>query len=684
MEPVVLRTTRVIGARLVACALVVSVALSSATRPVAAHETDQYTLPVGREFADLGDYFTAFFYDAIARGVDKTNDRIRAEISSGRNPAQFQTAEYVTRAVNKEFPYAISLIEDLDNRMTSAAMKDRWPGALPGYKPPPSMKKFLLYPLNPFRAWNCATVNVFGVHLGTDKVGHFTDMGMHYWQTYAGYRKKGESEEQATRRAIEVGCTDPVKGEAKLLGYWTAGAYSNADLAVNYLGLVFYRNLTEPQMLKGQVRPPMLVRDGEYWKIAPHVARDSDFFAWFVSDHLDEALNPSHYLEGMRDGMRNMASENATSVLENRLDKYGNRHSQEYFYKLARELRTYYGVDYGHVGKDAELVLIDATCFPNERAGSSDAAARDRFGRTALHRAAERGDVQAVAQLLAAGAQVNAQVRSDELLNSDWGNTPLHLAALNGRTEAVKLLIGRGAGVNATNDRGATPLHLAVEHPAVIAQLLSAGAKIDAPDLRGRTPLHWAALGSAQHGLTLLLDKGANASAQDHEGRTPLHLAARTGDAAAVTELLRGGADMKLPDALGATPLHLATATRTRPAADVLVRAGAPVNVRDALGCTPLHEAARHQSDEVVALLLNAGAQPTVADRAGATPLHLATRRGDTSVARLLLSKGADAHVKSGPRGVSPLEEAKRTGNAALVTLLQDDESRAGAASHRQ
>jgi ankyrin repeat protein len=674
----------VVARRVFAFLALIALATSSATLPVAAHETDQYTLPVGREFADLGDYFTAYFYGAIDRGVDKTNARIRAEISAGRSAAQFQTAEYVTRAVNKEFPYAISLIEGLDTQMTSIASKDRWPGALPGYKPPPSMKKFLLYPLNPFRAWNCATVNLFGVHLGTDKVGHFTDMGMHYWQTYSGYRKKGETEEQAMRRAISVGADDPVKGESKLLGYWTAGAYSNADMAVNYLGLIFYRNLTEPQMLKGQMRPPMIVRDGEYWKIAPHVARDSGFFAWFISDHIDEALNPSHYLDGMRAGMRKMANESATSVLENRLDKYGNRHSQEYFYKLARELRTYYGVDYGHVGRDAELVLIDAACFPNEDEQAASVGARDRFGRTALHRAAERGDARRVTQLLAAGAQVNAQIRSDEPLSSDWGDTPLHLAALNGRAEVVKLLIARGADVNAANDRGATALHLAVEHPAVIGQLLAAGAKIDAIDARGRTPLHWAALGSAQQGLAALLDHGASANVQDHEGQTPLHLAARAGNATTVTELLRGGADMKLADTLGVTPLHLATTTRARAAADVLVRAGAPVDARDALGSTPLHEAARRRSDAAVALLLNAGAQATVADRSGATPLHIASRRGDTSIARLLLSKGADAHVKAGPRGISPLEEAKRTGNAALVTLLQDDESRAGAASHRQ
>jgi hypothetical protein len=73
--------------------------------------------------------------------------------------------------------------------------------------------------------------------------------------------------------------------------------------------MLFYRNLSEAMMLKGQERPPMLVRDGAYWKLAPARAMDSDFFAWFISDQLDEALNPGQFLDFMRDGMRGIATE---------------------------------------------------------------------------------------------------------------------------------------------------------------------------------------------------------------------------------------------------------------------------------------------------------------------------------------------------------------------------------------
>ena len=39
-------------------------------------------------------------------------------------------------------------------------------------------------------------------------------------------------------------------------------------------------------------------------KIADHVRPDSDFFAWFVSDHYDEVLNPNGFEFTIRPGIR--------------------------------------------------------------------------------------------------------------------------------------------------------------------------------------------------------------------------------------------------------------------------------------------------------------------------------------------------------------------------------------------
>ena len=71
-----------------------------------------------------------------------------------------------------------------------------------------------------------------------------------------------------------------------------------------------------------------------------------------------------------------------------------------------------------------------------------------------FHEAAVMGNIQAVKQHLAAGADVNAK--------DDWGKTPLYVAALGGHKEIAELLISKGVDVNAKNDNGDTPIDFAV------------------------------------------------------------------------------------------------------------------------------------------------------------------------------------------------------------------------------
>ena len=87
-----------------------------------------------------------------------------------------------------------------------------------------------------------------------------------------------------------------------------------------------------------------------------------------------------------------------------------------------------------------------------------------------IHDAAEKGNIEAVKQHIAAGTEVNAK---DDAL--EW--TPLFMAAAWGHKEVVELFIAKGADVNATDDGGKTPLDEAT-HPdnpnasAEIANLL--------------------------------------------------------------------------------------------------------------------------------------------------------------------------------------------------------------------
>ncbi|CAN5591720.1 hypothetical protein BH09PLA1_BH09PLA1_11120 [soil metagenome] len=638
-----------------------------------AHEPDQYNVPAGRTFADVGPELSLWFFRAIDAGVNLTNQQIRHAVESNwsqREIEKLQSPEQLVANVNAQFPYAVTAIEDLDTQFQSARFVDQYPGQLAGYKSPPSLAKYLMFPLNPLRAWTCGSFKAYGVMMGSDKIGHFTDMGRHYYNAYAAARRRGQNESQAVAAAVAVGTDDPIMSEKGVLGYLTAGAYSNGDLAANFSGMMFYRNLTEPLQLKGVDRPAMLKREGDYWKIAEHVRPDSDFWAWFVSDHFDETLNPSLYLDFMRPGVRDMARANAEGIINGRADANGERHSQRWFAERTQELRTYWGINYGHRGRDEDLVLIHETCFP---AAPKDARQRDAIGRTALHRAVDTGDAEQIAKLIAAGEDVNAPIRSNEQASSDWGQTPLHYAARDGQLQIARLLIAAGADVNARDDRGVTPLHRALGDVQMIALLCESGATVNAPDATGRTPLHWAARAGRIDAIESLVSRGADLKLRDRDGRTALFDAVATGDADVVAALVQGGADPNTQDDFHASPIHAAVATRGDAiprVVEILARAGARVDVQDDFGCTALHEAVRRGDEAIVASLLDAGADANIADRYGATPLHLTASRGLGVMARLLIAHGANVQARAGARG-TPIEVATHSGHAQLAAAMR-------------
>ena len=76
--------------------------------------------------------------------------------------------------------------------------------------------------------------------------------------------------------------------------------------------------------------------------------------------------------------------------------------------------------------------------------------------RTALHVAAENGNVKGTLKLLELGAK--PKVETEEL------DTALHLAARKGLKAIAEALLNRGAQAGKPNRAGATPLHEAIEN----------------------------------------------------------------------------------------------------------------------------------------------------------------------------------------------------------------------------
>lgn len=104
----------------------------------------------------------------------------------------------------------------------------------------------------------------------------------------------------------------------------------------------------------------------------------------------------------------------------------------------------------------------------------------------AWKRAVTRGDIEAVRQLLRAGADVNARDR--------YGQTGLMLAAHHGHREVVEMLVERGADLNVTAKHNLSALMLAIVagHGALARILARAGADLGlrgsgAPGFAGKT-----------------------------------------------------------------------------------------------------------------------------------------------------------------------------------------------------
>ena len=304
--------------------------------------------------------------------------------------------------------------------------------------------------------------------------------------------------------------------------------------------------------------------------------------------------------------------------------------------------------------------------------------------------AAMSGDAAAVRTLVLQGADVN-------IAQGD-GMTALHWAAERGDLELAKSLLASGANAGAATRIGRhTPLHIAATrgHGAVVRALIDAKADANARTTTGAVPLHFAAASGDTESLAALADHGADVNAREPEwGQTPLMFAAAAGRAGAVKLLLARGADARATAKVvdisarnredGAQSrernarvaaiqrqLAAARAAAAPAGAPAAARGGRgrgdgdsggepePVGYADLVGAqgglTALLLAAREGHEDTVFALLDGGAdinQVSASDHT--SPLLMATINGHFDLAMRLVARGADV-TRESDAGATPL-----------------------------
>uniref|UniRef100_A0A2R9B6X5 Ankyrin repeat and death domain containing 1A n=1 Tax=Pan paniscus TaxID=9597 RepID=A0A2R9B6X5_PANPA len=199
----------------------------------------------------------------------------------------------------------------------------------------------------------------------------------------------------------------------------------------------------------------------------------------------------------------------------------------------------------------------------------------DKLGRTAFHRAAEHGQLDALDFLVGSGC--------DHSVKDKEGNTALHLAAGRGHMAVLQRLVDIGLDLEEQNAEGLTALHSAAggSHPDCVQLLLRAGSTVNALTQKNLSCLHYAALSGSEDVSRVLIHAGGCANVVDHQGASPLHLAVRHNFPALVRLLINSDSDVNAMDNRQQTPLHLAAEHAWQDIAEMLLIAGVDLNLRD-------------------------------------------------------------------------------------------------------
>ncbi|XP_051537650.1 ankycorbin isoform X2 [Myxocyprinus asiaticus] len=212
--------------------------------------------------------------------------------------------------------------------------------------------------------------------------------------------------------------------------------------------------------------------------------------------------------------------------------------------------------------------------------------------------AVEHGEADKVTSL------ISKKGASPTKLDSE-GKSALHVAATRGQVECLAVILAHGADVSLQDASGFTALHLAAKnnHPECVRKLIQSKCVVDAVDISGRTALHHTSANGNTAIVHLLCEHKCQVNLKDLDGLTPLLLSTRHAHAEVCQSLVDCGADVNACDKNGRTAVMLASESSCPAAVELLVQRGADLGMVDSLGHDVLHYAKLSGSSEVQTIL---------------------------------------------------------------------------------
>lgn len=321
---------------------ILAAALLAAGSVALATETDQFTTP------------RASLYD-IGPDLSRKVVAIIEADRTGREPEEI-LFEWVGRNI------FTSKIVRWVKKMPVAEAPVRFRPSLPG-----SVYRRTFSPMIASFLIDAPTVRVHGYYMGTDKIDHFFQQGHGYFVKVKKREAAGASEADAVAAVVAHGA----KQEHGYFGTLASGVYSNADLAANYAGMKFYRNLRHPVRIGDAIRPPLFERTTDGWRLRAGVD-PARLIEPFLSNHLDESLNPSRY---------RFSRKSIRSTIRNRCDQWSRFYADrlDYVAPAGKSFAAkWFGEEYGYWLPPKQEVSIATECGAVASRSGNSAVASSR------------------------------------------------------------------------------------------------------------------------------------------------------------------------------------------------------------------------------------------------------------------------------------------------------------------